>query len=74
MIAICRTPCGERHGRAKLRDAQVEAIRALAGRGMPYRAIAAMFSVGTNVVGRIVRWEIRTDINGVRALDVSLVR
>lgn len=59
---------GESHPRAKLTCVQVSEIRELAARGVPYRRISACFGIGLSHVGRIVRYEQRTDINGVRAL------
>ncbi len=61
-----RAICGERHGRAKLRDDQVERIRELADTGRSYREIAVVFGVAVSQVCRIVNFKQRTDMNGVR--------
>jgi hypothetical protein len=74
MVTRTRVLVGEAHPRCKLSSREVNEIRLRAMRGESYRSIARVFGVGFNVVGKIVRFEIRTDINGVRALAVSMVR
>lgn len=59
---------GEDHPGCKLTCRQVNEIRMRALRGESYRSLARAFGVGLTQVGRIVRFEQRTDINGVRAL------
>ena len=46
---------GELHWNAKLTVRDVIAIRALAGKGMTYRALASMFGVSHSNIGLIVR-------------------
>ncbi|AQT78298.1 hypothetical protein B1R94_02185 [Mycolicibacterium litorale] len=52
-----RTARGESHGRAKLTEADVRAIRAAARDGETYRSIAGRFGINRFTVGTIVRRE-----------------
>lgn len=53
---------GEDHQKAKLTDEEVELIRRLHKEGMSYPRIAAKFEVSHWTVGRICRYERRTQI------------
>jgi predicted DNA binding protein len=53
---------GEKHQRAKLTDAQVEAIRSAVERGASYRQVAENFHISKGHVFNLVRFKSRVSI------------
>lgn len=62
-----RTLRGERNNGAKLSEAQVIEIRALAGKGLMQKDIATIYGVGNNTISRIVRGLRWNHVGGLHA-------